>query len=415
MDKKIYYSLVGIFVTIFLVGMHLLNNQNNDYDLELMSYYSGGQNIAVDYFNQNSDYNMKFTGVAADNYTTKLDASIASGNVPDIVMVNSDDLGRYTSNGQFANYDDVFASDSNYSDYLDEASEYGLNLGKDNGQQKAIKFENSSSIFVYRSDLASECLGINTPKEMSNRTKSYKDYTKLYNDLKSSSIGQCSELSLFATSEYTNYLLNPNNIIGENGVNSKIPEWLEWIKTNIDTKLVYSRFGQYHELIDDSGSTFFFGDITTVNQLRDIYDFEQPGQWAVTQTPIDYQGATSYFLISKDANLDAVREFFDMTYFNEEWLIENINSIGIIENEQVMKKSDFSEIDIQSYFTNDDIQVELTEAGYKTINKNKDITTSYDYGIRNTITGVMNDYIDETISKDEIIPRIKTDLKTFYQ
>lgn len=415
MNKKIYYSLVAVFVTIFLVGMHLLSNQNKDYDLELMSYYSGGQNIAVDYFNQNSDYNMKFTGVAADNYTTKLDASIGSGNAPDIIMVSSEDLGRYTSNDQFANYDEVFANDSNYSDYLEGASEYGLNLGKDRGQQKAIKFENSSSIFVYRSDLASECLGINTPEEMSARTKSYKDYTKLYNDLKSSSISQCSDLSLFATSEYTNYLLNPNNIIVKNRVNSNVPDWLEWVKVNIDSKLVYSRFGQYHELIDDSGSTSFFGDITTVNQLRDIYDFEQPGQWAVSQTPINYQGTTSYFLISKDANLDAVRDFFDMTYFNEQWLSENINSIGIIENEQVMNESDFSEIDIQSYFTNDDIQSELTEAGYKTINENKDTTSSYDYGIRNTITGVMNEYVDGTISEDEIISRIETDLKTFYQ
>lgn len=414
MDKKIYYGLICLFVAIFIVGMNLLLNPNQDYDLELWSYYSGGQNIAIDYFNQNSDYNMKFTGIAADNYTTKVDTALASGMLPDIVMVNSADLGRYLDTGQFADFNQVFEDDEQYQQYREAASEYGLNLGTSNKQQLAIKFENSNSVFAYRADLASKCLGIESPLEMEKATQEYSDYTKLYKQLKESGNQVCSNLSLFATSEYTNYLANPNNIIKDNDINSDLITWIDWIKTNVDSKLIYSRYGQYHELIDDSGETAFLGDVTTVNQLRSIYDFNQPGLWAVAKTPITYQGETAYFLISKEANIEAVKQFFDMTYFDQNWLEKNIDQLGILENKEVMTNTKLMNIDLDNYFVNSELESDLLDIAHTKINGNNDIVTNYDYGIRNTINGVINDYINGTIKTSEIEARIKADLKVFY-
>lgn len=414
MSKKLYYSLLLTFAIIFMIGMTLLFNQNSDYDLELWSYYAGGQNTAVEDFNKNSDYNMKFTGIAADNFTTKVDTAMASGQLPDIIMIDSNDLGRYVENDNFIDFNQLFNNSDGYDQYKQAASEYGLNLGQYEGMQKAIKFENSSSVFAYRSDLASECLNINSPEEMTSATSKYSDYTELYKKLQNSNDSNCSDLSLFATSEYTNYILNPNNLIKDGQINDQIIEWLGWIKDNIDSNLVYSRYGNYHELIDDSGEIGFLGDVTTVNQLRDFYDFNQEGKWAIAQTPINYQGSTSYFLVSKDANLDAVKDFFETTYFNEGWLRDNINNLGIIENSNVMDESNYTELDLNSYFTNEDLQSELNTASHKVINNNDDVTSTYDYGIRNTMTGVVNDYINGTLKKNEVINRIEKDLAIFY-
>ncbi|WOO86723.1 extracellular solute-binding protein [Mollicutes bacterium LVI A0039] len=414
MSKRTYFSIIACFIIIFLVGLNMLQ-ADSDYDLELWSYYSGGHNQAIDTFNETSSYNMKFTGIAADNYTTKLDAAMSSGDLPDIIMVDSNDLGRYIENDQFLDFNTVFLNDPQYDDYTQHASVYGLNIGEINGKQKAIKFENTSSVFAYRSDLASECLSINSPEEMNQVTSNYVSYNTMYESLQSSSNPMCSNLSLFATNEYTNYLLNPNNVYGEGGFTPNLVEWLDWVKNNIDSKLVYSRFGNYHELIDESNQSVFLGDITTVNQLRNFYDFNQPGKWAIAQTPIDYQGNTSYFMISKDANIDAVREFFLSTYFNEEWLVDNINEIGIIENGYVMDNSDFNILDFNSYFTNDDYQETLNQASIENINGNNDNVTKYDYGIRNTITGVTNEYIDNKISREEIVPKATEDLSIFYE
>lgn len=413
MSKIKYYSIIILFVIIFAIGMLLLTRQQNDYDLELWSYYSGGHNVAINEFNENSDYNIKFTGVAADNYTTKLDSVMGTEDMPDIIMLNSSDLGHYVYSDQFLDFDQIFKEDNAYTNFKLEASEAGLNLGNSDGQQKAIKFENSNSIFVYRSDLASECLGIQSPTEMNAATTEYTDYSDLYIQLQNSDNKMCNELSMFATSEYTNYLQNPNNIISKDyQVNTKVATWLEWIKSNIDTNLVYSRYGQYQDLIEDSNENKFFGDITTVNKLRSIYDFQQSGKWAVAQTPITYQGESSYFLISKDANLDAVVEFFDSTYFNKEWLASNINDIGIIENEQIMNDNNYSAIDLNSYFTNENLQQTLNEATDAKINNNN--ATTFDYGIRNAISGVMNDYIDGQIQKNQLVDKINEDIKIFY-
>lgn len=415
MSKKLYNSLIALFVVIFLIGMNMLLGTNEDYDLELWSYYSGGQNQAVEDFNQNSEYHMKFTGIAADNFTTKVDTALAAGELPDIIMVDASDLGRYVSNDEFMDFNQVFEDSKSYQQYKNNASQYGLSLGQYEQQQKAIKFENSSSIFAYRSDLASQCLGIDSPTEMNQATQRYQDYTKLYEKLQNSDDLVCSSISLFATNEYTNFILNPNNIITDNQLNPKLTDWLNWIKENLETKLVYSRYGQYHELIDDSGETAFFGDITTVNHLRDFYDFDQPGQWAIAQTPINYQGNTSYFLIAKDANIEAVKAFFEQTFFDQNWLESNIDDIGIIENQQVMNQTNYTGIDLNGYFTNDNLQSELNVAATKTIGNNHPNTSNYDYGIRNTMTGVVNDYIDNKLKSEDVDARIKSDLETFYK
>lgn len=414
MNQKIYISLVVTFCIIFITFTMVLTNRKDEADLEMWTYYSGGQNVAADHFSNETNHTIEITGVAQDNYTLKLDSAIKSNQLPDIIIVESNDLGRYLDSDQFIDFNQVFANDESYNNYLNNASEYGLNLGTYNDEQRAIKFENTSSIFVYRSDLASVCLGIESPEQMNEMTAQLEDYTRMFKQLKASEDQRCNQLSLFATSEYTNYLQNPNNIITDDSINPEVINWLDFAKTNIDTDLVYSRFGSYHELIDDSATTPFFGDVTTVNKLRGIYDFNQPGQWAVAQTPIDYQGNSPYFLVSKDADLNLVRQFFTTTYFDQDWLKKNINSLGILENEEVMNSTTITEIAIDEYFSNDNYKDEYIKAGYKTINDNQDVVSKYDYGIRNTIIGVMNDYISGNITRNEIEDRISDDLQVFY-
>lgn len=103
-----------------------------------------------------------------------------------------------------------------------------------------------------------------------------------------------------------------------------------------------------------------------------------------------------------------------VTYFNQSWLEDNVNEIGILENANVMNKSNYNEIDLNDYFTNNDLQSELNTASSKTINRNSDKATAYDYGIRNTMIGVINDYVNGALAEEDVQKRIEADLATFY-
>lgn len=413
MNKKVYYGLMIFFIAMFYIGSSLLVRDNTDYDIELWSYYTGGHNVAINTFNQQNEQQIKYVGIAEENFMTKVETVIESKDMPDIIMVDSANLGQLVDQDQFVSFNQIFADDDNYQTYLQNASTYGLQLGQNNSEQKAIKFENSNGVFVYRSDLASLCLGIETPEQMTATLTNSTDLFKMYEQLKTSDNVKCN-ISLLATTNFTDYFTNPNHVIKNEQVNEQLIEDLKQTKEAIDSQLVYTRFGTYHELIDNSQQANFLGDITTVNQLRAIYDFNQPGKWAIAQAPIKYQGNTPYFLISKDADLEVVKSFFDQTYFNQQWLAANINDLGILENQLVMNAADLTSPNLQVYFTNEDLMVELSNSfELDNVNRNPN-STRFDSGIKNVVTGVMNEYIDGKITEQQIIEKIIEDLNKFY-
>ncbi len=412
MNKKLYLLLCLLFASIFIIGVNLLKIQTKA-DITLMSYYTGGHNTAIDYFNDNTEYNMQFIGSARDSYTTKVDSLLYSDEMPDILIIPSSDLGRYLDTGLFYDFNTLFKDNEGYQYYLDNTNLYSLDYGNINDQQLAIKFENNSSVFVYNQELASYCLSINSVDEMNRYLTDYQKLRDMQNILDESSDNKCNKMSVLATQEYTNYLSDVNNIIVDGEINDDIIDYFNFIKDANTSKLVYSRYGTYDQLIDDANEGLFLGEITTVNKLRSIYDFSMDNTFAIGNSPILYNGEIPYFLISKDANLDLVYQFFDMTYFNEDWLIDNINDLGVVDNSEIMNNSQFDTINLEEYFINDNLYDDIDGYTKRDKTSNVDVST-YDYGIRNSVSGVLGEYENNTIFENEIIENIKQDIEIFY-
>lgn len=393
--------------------MYTLIHDNTKYNIELWSYYTGGHNVAVNDFNKKNTSKIKYTGIAKDNYKRKIDTVIKTNDMPDIIMVDSTNLGQYLNSGAFVSFDEVFKSDPKYIEYLNNASSYGLEVGKFNKEQVAIKFENTSSVFVYRSDLAEKCLSVSNPSEMKNKLKNTNDLFELYDQLQSSDNELC-KTSLLATTDFTKHVFRPSNVVPDNKLNKQIVEWFVNTKKAVDSGLIYSRYGNYHELVDNSAESNFLGDITTINQLRAFYDFNQPGKWSITEAPYSYQGDSAYFLISKNADYEEVKKFFDQTYFNTSWLKQNINKLGILENNEVMTNSKFTNPDLNSYFANSDLNKVYNQAIFNT-NSSSSKKTPYDAGVTSVINGVLNEYLNGEINNNQILKKIKDDLEIFYQ
>ncbi len=406
MSKRLYLGLCILFITVFFMGMNLLQ-RSYTYDLTLMSYYSGGHNTALNYFEENTGYSTEFIGVAKDNYATKVDSVLESDEIPDIIMVPSSDLGRYLDTGLFYDFNEIFKGDANYQYFVDNATKYGLKLGQKDGKQLAIKLENTSSVFVYDKLLASTCLNINDEEEFNDYFIDYTSLIKAQDNLED----ECPATYLLATQEYTNFFSDQNNIINNKKLNEDIVTYITYNK-EIVNQVVYSKYGEYSQLIEDANEGSFIGDITTVNNLGEIYNLGNEN-YVIGQSPIYYQGEAPYFLISKDADLEKVIAFFDMTLFNQTWLINNINELGVLENTDVMQKSNLNNPNLEQYFNNDNLYSDIDT--YSDITINGDIFTSpYDYGIRNILSGVISEYNNGKIKKEDIKSRLLSDFKVFY-
>lgn len=420
MSKKKYGFILCMFATIFAVGVVSLRKQSekieNDAVITIWSYYTGAHNDAIETYEEKTGNYVHYEGIGYDNYGTKINTVLGTEEEPDIIIIDPDMMGRYIDSDNFLNFDDVFSGDDLYDEYLDNVSSSLLSLGNVEGKQKAISFENSSSVFYYRTDLAEQCLGISSSAEMEAATQTISDYQTLYDNLQANDDNAC-QISLFATGDYKEALLNLDYYFSktEDGLEIKDDAYtiIEKLNELDSSKLAYSKNGSKQFLKEENEEDRFLGDISSVNKMLEIYNFDQSGKWAVADTPVDYVDGGPYFLISKNANVDAVKEYFDLTFFNQDWLSKNIDNLGIIDYGVVMNKDSLSEYDFEQYFNEDNIYSKLTEISQN--NSSNKHVSKYDDGAIAVLKGVYNEYNTGGIeTEEEIRNKIIDDMNNYY-
>lgn len=420
MSKKKYGLILCMFATIFALGVVSLRKQSEKIDSEaeltIWSYYTGAHNDAIETYEEETGNYVHYEGIGYDNYGTKINTVLGTDEEPDIIVIDPDMMGRYIDSDDFLNFDDVFSGDDLYDEYIDNTSSSLLSLGNVDGKQKAISFENSSSVFYYRSDLAEQCLGISSPEEMEAATETISDYQTLFDKLQANDDSAC-QMSLFATGDYKEALLNLDYyfIETEEGLEIKDDVYtiVEKLSELDSSKLAYSKNGSKQFLKEENEENRFLGDVSSVNKMLEIYNFDQPGKWAIVDTPIDYVDGGPYFLISKNANVDAVKEYFDLTFFNQEWLSNNIDNLGIIDYSEVMSGESLSEYDFEQYFNDDNIYLRLTEIS-KNNSSNKH-ASKYDDGALAVLKGVYSEYsLGEISTEEKIRNKIIDDMNNYY-
>lgn len=420
--KKILYL---VFISLFLLvgcgnesGSQTLEN-TGDGVLTIWGFYEGAPKVAVDYYEQQTGNQVDYQTISSEDYQTKLNTVLGTSDAPDIIMLEREYVGTYTSSPYIISLDDFLADDEQFQAYKDTTSLATAGPGIYDGVTKAIGWENTASAFFYRSDLADQCLGIKSVDEMEAATTRYEDYLNLYETLQTSSDPSCSQLSLFGYPDFGEAFLTAADAynLQEDGtylITDEFGDALELLKDAVDKGIVYSPDRDKTQIVSGVSKEQVFGSILPAWGTQAILEYEQPGQWAVADTPLDFTKGGTFLAVTTNADADLVKQFFDMTFLSEQWLLDNMNTFGMIGNETIMTEYLENSDGSNPYF-----------GGQNTVEKFAEINdeiddyhpvSKYDSGITASVEEVYLAYaVDGSISTiDEAKEQLKSKVNTLY-
>lgn len=420
--KKNLYLLIAVIVALTGCGSATGGStleDSGDGVLTVWGFYEGAPKVAVDYYEKETGNIVDYQTISSEDYQTKLNTVLGTDDAPDIIMLEREYVGSYISSDNLISLDDFLSGDEQFQAYKDTTSIATSGPGIYDDITKAIGWENTSSAFFYRSDLASECLNINSVKEMEEATSSYDDYVELYNQLQESSNATCNQLSLFGYPDFGEAFLTKADAynLQEDGtylITNEFGEALDFMKEAVSSGIVYSPDRDKTQIVSGVSKGEVFGSILPAWGTQAITEYEQPGQWAIAGTPLNFTKGGTFLAVTNNADSDLVKEFFDMTFLNEQWLLDNMDTFGMVGNEKVMDKYLESNDGANEYFGGQD-----TVAKFAEINSDNDDyqpVSKYDSGITSSVEEVYLAYaVDGSIKTiDDAKEQLKAKINGLY-
>lgn len=418
--KKLLSLLAAFMIVLAGCGSGSTDLEHEgDGVLTIWSFFEGAPKAAADYYAEQTGTEIDYQTIAYGDFQTKLNTVIGTDDAPDVVILERGFMGSYLSADSIVSLTDLMGDSQEFSDYVANTATPTAGPGTVGDDVKAIGWENTASAFYYRTDLAEQCLGITSVEDMEAATQTPEDYLTLYSDLQSSDDETCSGMSLFAGPEYITGLLQATGAyeISEDGTYD-IPEGYgdvldEALSIN-DEGLVYSPQNDKTQIVSGAATDAFLGNVSLAWATQAIQEYDQPGQWAVADTPIDFTAGGSFMAVTSNADMEIVKEFLETTFLNEQWLIDNMDLFGMVGNEVVMNKYLETTDGSNEYFGGQNTVEKFAE-----INDDIDYyvpVTPYDVGIGTSIDEVTTAYsVDKTISThEEAIKMLNDKLKSLY-
>lgn len=427
--KKILVSLVAF---IFVLAGCSSSTQTVDHEgdgvLTIWGFYEGAPKAALDYYAEQTGKEVDYQTIGWEDFQTKINTVIGTEDAPDILLLERSFMGTYVPSDNIISLDDLMSDSESFQTYKENTAIATMGPGVVNEEVKAIGWENTASAFFYRSDLAEQCLGIKSVEEMEAATQTIEDYSELYEQLQSSSDSTCSKMALLSKPAFaTGYLQGTGaytfNEDGSYSVPSDFNESLEFLREVLDSGAVYSPTADETQITAGTQTDAFLGNIIAAWATQDIMLYEQPGQWAVADTPLDFTSGGSYVAVTTNADTELVKEFLDMTFLSESWLVDNMETFGMVGNETVMNKYLETADGTNDYFGGQNTVEKFAE-----INSTIDFyvpVTQYDSGIGSAIDKAWTGYaIDHTYDTPQeatdaliaeinsLYPDLKVDQKT---
>lgn len=416
--------LTSIFIlSLVLVGCGNTKNidfaeDNGDDVLTIWAFYEGVPKVAADYYEKETGVKVDFQTIGREDYEVKLNTVMGTEDAPDIIMLEKTFMGSYLGNNSIVSLDDMLIDDELFNTYKTNTDLTTQGPGIINGKVKAIGWENTASAFFYRSDLADQCLGIKSVEEMEEATKTMDDYYTIQQSLKDSKETKCQDMSLLSYPDLRKGMLQQVEAFtvedGTYTITSEFGDLLDTFKKMVDEEMIYSPTSDKTQIISGNEHDAFLGNISPAWGTYVAEEYEQPGKWAVAKSPLTYADGGTYLAVSNNADYDLVQDFFDRTFFSEEWLVDNMQSFGLVGNETVMNKYQESIPGENEYY-----------GGENTVDKFAEISkgiedyvpvTQYDAGINDSIDLVIEEYaVNGTIkTSDEAMELLKEKIEGLY-
>lgn len=417
--KKFIY-LIGISVLI-LTGCSTSANSMGDDKLVIWSFFEGPPKLALDTYEDETGNNVEFVKISYDDFQTKLNTVIGTSDQPDIVALEKTYVGSYITNDNFMNYEDLEGIDvQELEDYKQNTSIATAGPGMIDNKVKGISWGVNSSAFFYRSDLASECLNINSIEDMEKKTQSISGYYNLQDELRNSTNDTCSSMSLISYPDYVDGLIQRTGMLKIDQKNKKyvIPkdydELLKIVKYNNDNGVIYSPQDDKTQVMAGNEMDAFLGNIAPAWATQEAEEYNQPGKWAIADTPLDFSAGGTYLAVTNTADQDMVSDYFNMTFLNEDWYLENMNTFNIVANKKIMNDYFENNEGDNPYYGGENSAQKLVEIDNKV--EDYDEVTPYDSGIVAALNENIAAYaIDGTISSTiDAKSSLKSSIETTY-
>lgn len=418
-------KILGILMAFILVlagcssGAAADVEHEGDEKLTIWGFYEGAPKAALDYYGEQTGKEVEYQTIGWGDFQTKINTVIGTEDAPDILLLERSFMGTYIPSDNIISLDDLMGDDEQFQAYKDTTALATMGPGIINDQVKAIGWENTASAFFYRSDLASQCLDINSVEEMEAATQTIEDYGKLYEQLQSSDDETCSSMALLSKPAFaTGYLQGTGayefNEDGSYTVPAEFADALDYLKEVMDSKAVYSPTSDETQITAGTQKDAFLGNIIAAWATQDTILYDQPGKWAIADTPLDFTAGGSYIAVTTNADTDMVKEFLDMTFLSEDWLVDNMEMFGMVGNETIMNKYLETADGSNDYFGGQNTVEKFAE-----INAGIDYyvpVTQYDSGLGGAIDEAWSGYaIDHTYeTPSDAIDAFVQELKSLY-
>ena len=338
-------------------------------DLKVWSFTNEAGSLITAFKEKNPGVNIEFTMIPMTNgeYQTKVKAAAGTGDAPDVVFLEAAFVREWVESDLLANQSDLLPLTKDLKSY-----QSGIDVGANEGVNKAYTFQSTPGAFFYRRSLAKECLGTDDPAEIQAMVSDLDKFVEVAAKIKACGTGDYYTVGTggeLATPFFTNraqpwivddtLVIDPKvvdyvrfaKMMRDNGYESGANQWQEgWFAGMNDTlvdakgtpKKVFSYFlptwGLPYVLAPNAKSKDGVNDTT--------------GDWAMVNGPMPYQwGGTWIGALDGGKNADLAKEFIKFTTLNEDFLTnwatgyytnEKLKSIDpAVADDQVQAAGDF--------------------------------------------------------------------------
>lgn len=420
--KKVITMLFIMVITLAGCGSGSTVDLNHEGDgvLTIWGFFEGVPKQALDYYAEQTGQEVEYQTIAYDDFQTKFNTVIGTEDAPDMVLLERGFMGNYLPQEGIVSLNELFGEDNeNFNKYVENTALATAGPGVYDDEYKAIGWENTSSSFSYRADLAEQCLGITSVEQMEDKISDISGFQDIADELRASNDESCNKLALFSYPDYVSGLLSEIGAyeIQDDGtyhISTDFDQVLDTVKYMNDEKLVYSPDSDKTQVQNGYKNKAYLGSIGLAWGVQSLYEYDEPGVWRIADSPLDYSAGGSYLAVTSNADMEMAKEFLDMTFLNDQWLLDNMESFGMVGNETVMNEYLETVDGNNEYFGGQNVVAKIAEINDGITDYNP--VTPYDSGIGTSLDETIANYAiyGTTTTTEEAKEQLKDSINGLY-
>ena len=359
-------SFILIIATLLSSGFATADTQKPT--IVVWSYTNELQTIIEQYYKPNHpdvDFRFEMHVTDGNEYTTALDKSFkkdpASSEMPDIFALESTFIDKYIESDSTADLRELGFSEDDYANTYAAVLEAGRNK---KGIQKALSWQSTFTVLIYRASLAEKYLDVHSPKQFQEMVQDYSAFLSTARMLNKASSRTCKILvcpdDILATDNPWSPQNKDNSKVNLKGLYKNLKSeklthnkarwsetWFAGMCGETDTlAYIFPAWGIYYTLIPHCVSDWDFINPESDKNIKNAKENGTYGDWRAVPGPFKtlwggtWIAANQKKLVHTDKEKkDAIKELIQFLTLNEDFLYQYcLDSGDFVSNRAVIRK-----------------------------------------------------------------------------